>query len=273
MSWIWAWLQDSPLATASWIDWLDIALLAWLLYNALMYLRGTRAMQSLLGLAFLSLVYLTSEVAGLATIHWLLDNVFVWVVLALIILFQEDIRRALARTGGTLFSSRASRPSDAHMLEEIIKAAFELARRRIGALIVFERSASLGPTMEGAHIVQAKISTEILQAIFHPSSPIHDGAVIVADRRLAAAGVFLPISLSKDVSRAYGTRHRAAIGLTEATDALCLVVSEERGTVSIVQDGAIIPVADPNDLRQRLQEGLDKARRIAITEKAGTTVG
>ena len=108
--------------------------------------------------------------------------------------------------------------------------------------------------------MDAVVSTELLQSIFHPASPIHDGAVVLEGGRLQAAGVFLPISLSKELSRAYGTRHRAAIGLTEATDAIVLVVSEERGTVSLVQDGEVVPVADANDLRQRLQEGLDKGR-------------
>lgn len=251
------WIENSPLATATYVDWLDIGLLAWVFYRGLLFLRGTRAMQSLFGLAVLGVIYLIADDIGLNTLHWVLDNLFVWVALAIVILFQEDIRRALARAGGTLFA-RTTRATDAQVLEEVIRACFALAKRRVGALIAIERTAELEPYSEGAHRLDSAVSTEILQAIFHPTSPIHDGAVLLVESRLHSAGVFLPISLSKEVSRAYGTRHRAAIGLTEDTDAICLVVSEERGTVSLVQDGVVQPVADANDLRQRLREGLEK---------------
>jgi len=253
------WIEASPLATANWVDWIDIGILSWLFYRGLLFLRGTRAMQSLLGLAVLGIIYLIADDIGLVTLHWVLDNLFVWVALAIVILFQDDIRRALARAGGTLFA-RTSRPADAQVLEEVIRACFALAKRRIGALIALERTAELEPFSEGAHRLDSQVSTEALQAIFHPTSPIHDGAVLLIESRIHSAGVFLPISLSKEVSRAYGTRHRAAIGLTEETDAICLVVSEERGTVSLVQDGEVHPVVDANDLRQRLREGLERGR-------------
>lgn len=260
MTWLMDFVEQSPLATATWVDWLDIGLLAWLLYRGLLFLRGTRAMQSLLGLAVLGAVYLLADSVGLNTLHWLLDNLFVWVVLAIVILFQDDIRRALARAGGTLFT-RTQTASDAQVLEEVIRTCFSLAKRRVGALITLERTGDLEPFSDGAHRLDAVPSQGLLESIFHPSSPLHDGAVLLIDSRLHSAGVFLPISLSKEVSRAYGTRHRAAIGLTEETDAICLVVSEERGTVSLVQDGQVQPVADVNDLRQRLREGLEKGRK------------
>jgi dihydropteroate synthase len=272
LSWLADWYQDSPFATATLTDWVDIALLAFLMYRGLLFLRGTRALQSLLGFAFLAMVYMLSELAGLHTLHWVLDSIFVWLALALIILFQEDIRRALARAGGTVFG-RTSRPSDAHVMEEVIKACFLLGHRKIGALIAIERTASLAPYCEGAQQLDALVSTEVLQAIFHPTSPVHDGAVVLSDQRLSAVGVFLPISLSKEVGRAYGTRHRAAIGLTEQADALCLVVSEERGTVSLVQGGEVIPVADANDLRQRLRERLEKGQPVAEPARAGAASG
>lgn len=265
MSWLLDWVVQSPLATATWVDWVDIALLAWLVYRGFLFLRGTRAMQSLLGLAVLGFVYLIADDIGLTTLHWVLDNLFVWAVLAIVILFQEDIRRVLARAGGTLFA-RSQRATDAQVLEEVIRACFSLAKRRIGGLIAIERTAELEPYTEGAHRLDAAASTELLVSIFHPSSPLHDGAVVLVGSRLHSAGVFLPISLSKDVSRAYGTRHRAAIGLTEETDAICLVVSEERGTVSLVQAGEVVPVVDANDLRQRLREGLERGREAGIDE-------
>lgn len=254
-----AW-RDSPFSTATWVDWLDIVLLAWLVYRGLLLIRGTRAMQSLLGLALLGIVYLASDVAGLTALHYVLDNLFVYLVIAMLILFQEDIRRALARAGGTVFGRRAG-PADANLLEEVVRAVFELARRKIGALIALERDATLDPFVEGAHPVEARVTTELLQSIFHPSSPLHDGAVVVSEGRVVAAGVFLPITLSKDVSRSYGTRHRAAIGLTEATDAVALVVSEERGTVALVEGGQVTAIADADDLRARLQERLGEQRR------------
>lgn len=263
MSWLIDRFQESPFATATWVDWVDIGLLALVIYKVLMVMRGTRAMQSLLGLVLLGLLYQVSEYFGLSTVHWVLDNLFVYLVLALLILFQEDIRRALARAGGTLFARAPQRPSAANVNEEVIKACFALAHRKIGALIVIERSNSLEAYVEGAHPIDAVVSTELLQAIFHPSSPLHDGAVVLSEQRIVAAGVFLPITLSKDISRAWGTRHRAAIGLTEVSDGLCLVVSEERGTVAIVRHGEIVPVADTNDLRQRLVELLGSGAEVS----------
>ena len=253
-----SWWGDSPFAAATWVDAVDIGLLAWLIYRVVLLIRGTRAMQSLAGLALLAGIYLLADALGLATLHWVLDNLFVYLVLALLILFQEDIRRALARAGGSVLYRREG-PADANLLEEVVQAGFELARRKVGALIAVERAVSLSPYYEGAHPIGARLSKELLQSIFHPSSPLHDGAVVVSEGRIAAAGVFLPITSSKEVARSFGTRHRAAIGLSEATDALVLVVSEERGTLSIVESGQVVPVIDADDLRTRLQERLGPA--------------
>lgn len=263
------WLADSPFGTATWVDWVDILLLAWIIYRGMLLIRGTRAMQSLLGLGILGVIYVVSDVMGLTTLHWILDNLFVYVILVLLILFQEDIRRALARAGGSVFTRMGSSTSDANLMNEVIKAVFAMSQRKVGALIALERTASLEPYTSGAHQLHADVSAELLQSIFHPSSPIHDGAVVISGTRLVAAGVFLPISLSKEISKAYGTRHRAAIGLTEATDAICLVVSEERGTVALVQYGVITPVADADDLRQRLTESLE----TRSPEEQATTLG
>ncbi|MEQ1504108.1 MAG: diadenylate cyclase CdaA [Myxococcota bacterium] len=264
-------LPVSPLIDATWVDWVDIIALAVVVYRVLVAMQGTRAVQSLLGLGMIGLLYLVSDYTGLTAVHWVLDKLFVYVVIAVLILFQDDIRRALARAGGSLFGSRttAARPSDANVMEEVIKAAFALAHRRIGALVVIERTASLEPYVEGAHGLDAEVSTELLQALFHPSSPLHDGAVVIAGGRVVAAGVFLPISLSKELSRAWGTRHRAAIGLSEETDGLCVVVSEERGTVTLVSKGEVTPIADTNDLRQRLVEKLGEESVTADDPAAG----
>ncbi|NCG19800.1 MAG: TIGR00159 family protein [Rhodobacterales bacterium] len=253
------WFQNSLFVTIDLSDWLDIALLTFIIYRVLILMRGTRALQSLLGLTLVVVLYGLSEWMGLVTVHWVLDHMFVYIVLALLILFQEDIRRALARAGGTFFSQTYARPNDAKVLEQVVKVLFALAHRKIGALIVLERQASLEPYLEGAHPIDAVLSTELLQSIFHPSSPLHDGAVIISKQRIVAAGVFLPISLSKQIARTYGTRHRAAIGIPEATDGICLVVSEERGTVAMVHLGEIVPVADANELRQLLTEELERS--------------
>ncbi|MCB9687002.1 MAG: TIGR00159 family protein [Alphaproteobacteria bacterium] len=263
------WWDGSPLATATWVDWLDIVLLAIVIYRVLVVMRGTRAAQSLIGLGFVGMLYLLSDLIGLVAVHWVLDKLVVYLVLFLLILFQDDLRKALARAGGFLFggSTRvAARPSDANVMEEVIKAAFSLAHRKIGALMVIERSASLEAYVEGAYALDAVVSTELLQSVFHPSSPLHDGAVVLAKGRIRAAGVFLPISLSPDVGR-WGTRHRAAIGLSEETDGLCVVVSEERGTVALVSRGQVTPIADANDLRQRLVEKMGEEEPAPANEE------
>lgn len=266
-----SWLVETVRA-ASWVDVLDIALLAMVIYGVLTVMRGTRALQSLLGLIVVGALYGLAWATGLAAVHWVLDKLFVYVVIALLILFQEDIRRALARAGGLFGRPTAVRSrSEASVMEEVIKACFTLAHRRVGALILIERAGDLDAYVEGGHRLDAVVSTELLQCLFHPSSPLHDGAVVVAHGRVLAAGVFLPISLSKELGKHLGTRHRAAVGITEETDGLCLVVSEERGTVALVHRGDITPVADSNDLRQQLVERLedDEEPQVPPVEAVG----
>ena len=243
------WLLDALRPT----DVVDIGILAYLIYRAVIIIRGTRAVQSLVGLGILAILYVTSQQLHLNSVHWLLDKFFVYLVFAVIVLFQQDIRRGLARAGGNLFPSLRS-PGSVPVTEEIIKACFALASRRIGALIAIERGASLDEYLETATRLDSQVHQELLLAIFHPTSPLHDGAVIIQKGRIAAAQVFLPLKLTKDVSRFYGTRHRAALGLTEETDAVVIIVSEERGTVSLVENGQMTSVSDANELRQQLLE-------------------
>ena len=224
-----------------------------IIYWAFLLLRGTKAFQSLVGLVALGGLYMIAQRLNLHSIEWLLSKFFVYIVLAVLILFQQDIRRGLARAGGRLFSGFGT-VAEVSAHEDVVQAAFALASRRIGALIAIEREASLGDFVEAGTQLDALMSQELLTAIFHPTSPLHDGAVVVQHHRIAAAQVFLPLSMSKDIARYFGTRHRAALGLSEEKDAVILVVSEERGTVSIVLGGALTPVADTNELRERLQE-------------------
>lgn len=242
------WLWD---ALDVW-DVIDILALTFIIYRALRIIQGTRAIQSLVGFVALIGLYALSDNLGLTTLSWLIEKFSGYVVLAILILFQEDIRRGLARAG-SLFPSFTTN-SDLPMLQELIKVSFVLGARRIGALIAIERGASLEEYVEPATPLDAIVTEDLLLAVFHPTSPLHDGAVVIQKGRAAAAQVFLPLSLTKNVSRFFGTRHRAAIGLTEATDAVVIIVSEERGTVSLVLSGVISPMADANELRGKLLE-------------------
>lgn len=260
--------RTSPIDTATWADWVDIFVLTFLIYRLLLALRGTRGQQVGVGLILVGGVYALSKLGGLTTLAWVFDGLAVYIALAVVILFQEDIRRGLARAGGSFFRSSGP-PSAVKTREQVIQAVFGLAHRKIGALIAFERNASLAPFTEGAHALDADLSSELLQAVFHPSSQLHDGAVVVCGTKIMAAGVFVPISMSKDISRAYGTRHRAAIGLTESTDAVCIIVSEERGTVALAKGGKLIPVADSDDLRALLHEKLEEVDAIQVAVLSG----
>ena len=245
--------EDSVFASLGARDVLDIALIAFIIYRTLLVLKGTRAFQSLIGLLGLGVLYLLARWLDLYSVRWVLDKFFVYLVLAVLILFQQDIRTGLARAGGRFFTGFSTvRASSMH--EEVVQAAFALASRRIGALIVIERGASLAELVDGGTRVDGEVSQDLLLSIFHPTSPLHDGAAVLQKGRLAAAKVFLPLSLSRDIARYFGTRHRAALGLSEETDAAIIVVSEERGTVSLVMAGALTPVADTHQLRECLQQ-------------------
>ena len=234
-------------------DLVDIALLWFVLYQALLLVRGTRALQSLLGLGAALAVFVVSGLLELYAVHWMLEKFFDYSVFAVLILFQSDIRRGLAGAGGRLFPT-LGRKADQSAFEEIVRASFVLASRRIGALIAIEREATLQEYAENGNRMEARLSSELLLAVFHPTSPLHDGAVVVQRGRLVAAKVFLPLSLSREISRFVGTRHRAAIGLTEETDAVVIIVSEERGTVALVVAGEVRPANNADELRARLLE-------------------
>jgi uncharacterized protein (TIGR00159 family) len=222
-----------------WQDFLDIGLIACGVYWIIHFIRGTRAVQMLVGLVVLFGAYLVSQTLELYTLNWVLDNFLSSVLLVTVILFQNDIRRALTEVGrGSLFGVR-ERTRYGHVLEEVVKAAVFLAQRRIGALIVLEREVGLNEYVEGGVRIDGRVSKELLCGIFSPLSPVHDGAVVIQHGRLAAAGCFLPLTGNPNVSKNLGTRHRAGIGLTEETDAAVIVVSEEEGAVTLVREGRI----------------------------------
>ncbi len=233
-------------------DALDIIVVAFILYRVFLLIKGTRAVQMMFGLGIILLALIFSRWVGLYTLNWLVQSFMTQIVLVVLVLFQPELRRALAHMGeNTLFSSLSPIESS-KFLDEIVKAAVSLANRRIGALIVLERETDLKNIIDMGTPLEAKVSKELLLSIFHPTSPLHDGAVVVQEGRIAAAGCFLPLSMSPTVAKELGTRHRAAIGLTEETDAFVIVVSEETGTISVVQGGRLTRDLDAVTLRRAL---------------------
>ena len=246
------WLTDF-LGTLRLTDALDVLVVAFLIYRVLVILKGTRAIRVLGGLLVLVALYALAQVLSLSTVDWILEHISFYLVLAVVVLFQEDIRRGLARVGNPLFGGRG-RDEAMPTLQEIARASFRLADQGHGALLALERVASLEDLEEQATVLDARLTEELLVAIFQPTSPIHDGAVVVRDGRVAVAGSFLPLTTSADISPRLGTRHRAALGQSEANDCMVFVVSEERRAVSIAFRGELYPVDTPDHLRLKVQE-------------------
>lgn len=230
----------------------DIAIVYYAIYRVLLLIRGTRAVQMLVGLLFVIVAFFASNYFELTTLHWLLENFLSSFVILLIIVFQADIRRALVHFGRRSLLDRITRREKAFSIEEVTRATSRMAKNRVGGIIVLERSADLNDYIQEGVQLDSRVSREILLAIFQTKSPIHDGAVIIQQGRVAAAGVFLPLTANPSISKALGTRHRAAIGLTEEVDSVAVIVSEEQGKVSISVDGQITRDLDPPTLRQVL---------------------
>jgi uncharacterized protein (TIGR00159 family) len=237
-----------------WRDVIDIGLIALMVYWISLQIRGTRAVQILVGLVVLFVAYLASQTFELYTLNWMLDNFLSSILLVIVVLFQNDIRRALAEVGrGSLFSVK-ERGLYGPVLEELTKATVALAGKRTGALIVLEREVGLNEYMEVGTKLDAWVSKELIQSVFLPASPLHDGALLIQKGRVSAAGCILPLTTDPQVSKTLGTRHRAAIGLTEETDAVAVVVSEEEGTITLVREGRINRDLDAGALRIALQQ-------------------
>lgn len=238
----------------SWWDVVDILIVAILVYEALKLIRGTRAMQMVIGSAFVMVLFYISQRFPLQTVNWLVRNLLVYGVFAMIVLFQSDIRRALSHLGRAPFFRYFARSEQAaETIEEVVTAAGKLAGARIGAIIVFEREIGLRNYVESGIPLDAAVSYDLVTTIFQPGSPLHDGAVILQEDRLAAAACFLPLTVNPKLDRDLGTRHRAAIGLTEESDAVAVVVSEERGEISLALNGRIERALTTTELRLQLQ--------------------
>jgi|SRR5579863_2341836 len=234
-----------------WQDVLDILIVALVIYRIALLIRGTRTTQMVIGLMIVAGAFLGSQMLGLFTLNWLLNNFLGSLIVILVVIFQSDIRRALTGIGSpTLF---APRTAVASVAQELATSAAWLAARRIGALIVLEQEVGLQDVVETGRLIDGRVSPEIIETIFMRGSPLHDGAIIIKGDRLLAAACLLPLSTNANVSLALGTRHRAAIGLSEENDAAVIVVSEEDGTISLARHGELVRGLRPQQLLEALQ--------------------
>lgn len=233
---------------------IDILIIAFIVYHILLLIRGTRAAQMLTGILIVVAAFLLSSIVPLTTLNWVMNKFYSSFIIILIILFQDDIRHVLSRMGKKSFIPGSDNLSSGQILDEITRAAASLATKRIGALMVLERNIILSRYVEVGTLLDARVSKELLMSIFHPSSPIHDGAAIIQRGRISAAGCFLPLTRDENLDPNWGTRHRAAIGISQETDALVVLVSEEGASISLVADGKISRKMDPKDLRNSLKE-------------------
>jgi diadenylate cyclase len=245
---------------------IDITIVFYFVYLTLLLIRGTRTVPMALGLLVIVIIYQLSRQFGLATTYMLLDQFMAVAVIFALIIFQDDIRRALVRMGRFAWFSKAQ---ESQVVEEVVKTASSLASKHIGAIIVFERDASLAEFIESGTNLDAAVTKELLYTIFIPrmENPLHDGAVIIKNYRVSQAGALLPLSANPRLDKTLGTRHRAALGITEDTDAVSVVVSEERGTISLCFGGLITKNLDVGSLRKALH-GLFSKERSREREKA-----
>lgn len=240
----------------AWQDLAEILIVAWLVYRILLMYTGTRAFQVLLGFVFLVSVYVLAQAAGLRLIPYILSQVFTYGAFALIVIFQQEIRAALARLGRSRLFQLFARREQQEVVEEIVRASDRLAKAKIGGIIAVERQVDLANYIDQGTPINAQVTAELLTTIFTPYSPLHDGAVIVRRDQVANAGsVILRLSESPGLDRSLGTRHRAALGLSEETDALVVVISEETGQISLAHRGLLHRGLRPDDLQARLVAG------------------
>ncbi|MBD3337223.1 MAG: TIGR00159 family protein [Candidatus Eisenbacteria bacterium] len=248
----------------------DVLIVAFLFYRLLLLVRGTRAAQMIVGLVVLVLLSIMAEWLRLSTLNWLLTSLrTVWVI-AFLIIFQPELRRALTQIGQMRIFRRLVRVMEYGWLGEIEKVLDELSARGKGALIAIERNVGLKTYVETGTPIGGKVTEELLLTIFTPQSPLHDGAVIIQGDEVAAAGCILPLSQDLDLDSGLGTRHRAALGLSEETDAVVLVVSEETSQISIAERGVLQKNVDPADLKSRLSELLTDSGKRRKTSSSRT---
>jgi diadenylate cyclase len=245
------------IAEPGWLDLLDILIVAFLIYQLLQFIRGTHAVQMALGALLLVLLYWLSQFFHLETVNWLLRTFMPYLVFGIIVVFQSEIRKVLAQLGKTPLPGVFGSPRTEEVIDEVVLAATTLAAQRTGAILVIERDMGLRSYIETGIALDAYVTYDLLISIFNPGTPLHDGAVIIQGNRVAAAACFLPLTVNPQLSRELGSRHRAAIGVTEDTDALAVVVSEETGVISLVVSGRIRRELDGGSLKGALLDVLE----------------
>ncbi len=239
-----------------WQDAVDIGIITFLVYRLLQIVRGSRAMQMIIGLAVILVAYVLSRALGLFTLNWILDNFLGSIILVIIVIFQNDIRRALTQVGSAPLFTGTDRMVQRHeeIIEEIVQAAISLAEKRIGGLIVIQREVGLNEYMEIGTRLDARVTRELVESVFSPYSPIHDGALVIQNGRVSAVRCLLPLSTNPNLRKTWGTRHRAALGVTEETDCVAIIISEQEGTVALVVGANVTENIDGDRLRLALQD-------------------
>ena len=259
-----------PFADLSIMDYLsrivDVFLVWYVVYKLLMIIRGTKAVQLLKGIFVIIIARFLSEYFNLHTLSWILENAITWGFLAIIIIFQPELRRALEQLGRGRIFTRTGIQEEEEMQQKVIAivdAVSYMAKRRIGALISIERETGMGDYIETGIPLSSRLTSQLLINIFIPNTPLHDGAVIIQRNEIAAAACYLPLSESPFISKDLGTRHRAAVGISEVTDALTIVVSEETGSVSVTQHGELHRELSMEDFKAVLEKELGKEGKQA----------
>ena len=228
---------------------LEVIILWIMFYNILVFFEGTRAFQVFKGIIYLVIAFLVFQILGFDILNWLLTKFFAISIIALVIIFQQELRHGLARIGQRhLFNFGLEESEIIALIEEITSATYKLSRQKIGCLIAIERKIKLKTYIESGLAIDAQISSELIQSVFNPQSPIHDGGIITRGNRIVAASCLFPLSDNPNFSKIIGTRHRAALGITEQTDTVVIMVSEETGEISVACDGRFIPIVN----RERL---------------------
>lgn len=246
----------------------DIVVVAYIFYRIMLLIKGTRAVQIVLGIITLLVITIIAQVLHLNTLSWLFEKFWLASVVILVVVFQPEIRSALAELGTHKWGKIIVSPQ-LGFVNEIILAIKELCLKNIGAILVLEQDIGLRNYIESGTIINAQVSKELIISIFNPKAPLHDGAVVIQDARLTAAGCVLPLSNDPGIAKILGTRHRAAVGLSEISDAIIIVVSEETGAVSVAREGRIENNIQPEDLKNRLMELYRKRGQNSLLRKVG----
>lgn len=246
-------VADFEISLGTMVQALDVLIVSYLIYRALLVIRGTRAVPMLFGLTLIAVVYFLAKPLGLVTLAWLIDNFLGSIILVIVVIFQDEIRRALTKVGVQPFLFKNGRSVSDKTFEDIALTASKLSKARLGSLIVIQREVGLDEFLEEGVAIDARVNRKLLYSVFVKESPLHDGAVIVEGDRIKAAGCVLPLSFNPDLDPNLGTRHRAALGITERSDAVVVVTSEETGAISVVMDGKLHRNLDASSLREILE--------------------